>query len=208
MNAVAEKPVSNGNNLELNVGDNFIFGVDVSGSMNAVDCPGGTKRIDYLKSKVITFIHEASKFDPDGVDVLTFGQTVTPYRNVTAEAAEKVVNGLTANEAMTDTAGLISAAFALHQEGGYEQTVLFVATDGAPANRGAVKKVIVDISHQLKDEHEFAISFLTVGQIDDGLRAFLTELDDDLKEAKHDIVDVKELDQVDFLTAFVGALHD
>lgn len=46
-----------------------------------------------------------------------------------------------------------------------------------------------------------------MGQIDSGLRSFLTELDDDLK-AKHDIVDVKALEEVDFMAAFSGALHD
>ena len=43
--------------------------------------------------------------------------------------------------------------------------------------------------------------------IDGPLRAFLTELDDNLK-AKHDIVDVKALEDVDFVGAFAGALND
>ena len=38
-------------NLELNKGDNFIFGVDVSGSMATKDCPNGLSRIEYLKEK-------------------------------------------------------------------------------------------------------------------------------------------------------------
>ena len=73
-------PVGNPNNLELNEGDNFIFGVDVSGSMATTDCPSGMSRIDYLKEKVIQFANEASKWDKDGIDVLTFGHKITRTR--------------------------------------------------------------------------------------------------------------------------------
>ncbi len=194
--------------LELNVGDNFIFGVDVSGSMQSSDCPGGMRRIDYLKEKVIQFAEEASKYDPDGIDVLAFGHNVTPYEKVTAEKAKEVISKLQANEGATQTHLLIQKAFEMHKAGGYPQTVLFVATDGSPSDPNAVKKAIVDISHKVANDKEFNISFLTVGHIDSALRAFLTQLDDDLKGAKYDIVDVKELESVDFVSAFVGALND
>lgn len=195
-------------NMELNVGDNFIFGVDVSGSMGTADCPGGMKRIEYLKEKTITFAKEASKYDPDGIDVITFGHSVTPYKGVTAEKAEELIGKFQADEMSTDTAGLIRKAYEMHKAGGYPQTVLFVATDGAPSSKDAVKQAIVDITNDVKEEHEFNISFLTVGNIDAGLRSFLTELDDDLKAAKYDIVDVKSLEEVDFIQAFAGALND
>lgn len=206
--AVAAASSGNPNNLELNKGDNFIFGVDVSGSMSSADCPGGMTRIDYLKEKVIQFAGEASKYDDDGIDVITFGHKITPFKGVTAEKAAEVVGRLKADEAATDTAALIREAYKLHKDGGYEQTVLFVATDGSPSDRTAVQKAIVDITNDVKDEREFNISFLTVGQIDASLRAFLTSLDDDLKGAKYDIVDVKELESVDFISAFAGALND
>lgn len=192
--------------LELNRGDNFIFGVDVSASMQATDCPGGQSRIQFLKEKVVTFAKEASKYDEDGIDVLTFGHQVTPYRGVTAEKAEEVIGKLKANEGSTHTHQLIEAAYKLHVEGGHPQTVLFIATDGQPSDSGAVKRTITSIAKKLEDEHEFAISFLTVGAIDSGLRAFLDELDDELGDP--DIVDVKALEDVDFITAFTGALHD
>lgn len=207
--AVAQSaPAANPNNLELNKGDNFIFGVDVSGSMSMTDCPNGLSRIEYLKEKVIQFAHEASKWDEDGIDVLTFGHKITPFQGVTAEKAAEIIGKLKADEASTDTAGLIRKAWELHKAGGYEQTVLFIATDGNPADRKAVQDAIIDITNQVGDEREFNISFLTVGQIDANLGAFLTSLDDDLKGAKYDIVDVKALEEVDFVSAFVGALND
>lgn len=208
MSTATAQAVSNPNNLELNKGDNFIFGVDVSGSMATKDCPGGLARIDYLKEKVIQFAGEASKYDEDGIDVVTFGHKVTPYSGVTAEKAAEVIGALKADEAATDTAALIRKAWDLHKSGGYEQTVLFIATDGNPTDKDAVKQAIVDITNQVGDEREFNISFLTVGQIDSNLQAFLTGLDDDLKGAKHDIVDVKTLEEVDFMSAFAGALND
>lgn len=198
----------NTNNLELNKGDNFIFAIDVSGSMGATDCPGNMSRIDFLKEKVVLFAQEASKWDEDGIDVLTFGHQINKYQGVTSEKARTVISGLTANEGATNTAQVVQEAYALHKAGGYEQTVLFVATDGSPSDREAVKKVIIDITNDVKDEREFNISFLTVGRIDAGLQAFLTGLDDDLTGAKYDIVDVKELESIDFMGAFMGALND
>lgn len=194
--------------LELNKGDNFIFALDVSASMQTSDCPNGASRIDYLKEGVKTFVTEASKWDDDGVDIFTFGQSVRHLGAVTAEKAGDIIGGLKASEGMTDTAAVIRDAFALHQKAGKAQTVLFVATDGEPSDQDAVFKTIAGITEKLKDEHEFAISFLTVGQISPGLRAFLTKLDDALPGAKHDIVDVKALDEVNFIEAFAGALHD
>lgn len=205
----APAATTNANNLELNKGDNFIFAVDVSGSMSTSDCPGGLTRIQYLKEKTIQFAKEASKYDTDGIDVMTFGHKVQSFNNVTAEKAEELISKFQANEDSTDTAALIKAAYARHKAiGSTEQTVLFIATDGSTNDKEAVKKAIVDITNDVKDAREFLISFLTVGNIDASLQAFLTGLDDDLKGAKYDIVDVKSLESVDFMTAFLGDLTD
>lgn len=193
-------------NLELNKGDNFIFLFDVSGSMSATDTPSGATRIDYLKEKLRTFVEEAGKYDDDGIDLITFGHAVTVKPKLTPANAGSVIAALQANESATATDKAIAKAYEMHKAGGYEQTVVFVATDGAPSDKNAVKEVIRGIAAELKDEHAFALSFLLVGK-DQGIRAFTKELDDDLK-AKHDIVDVKELDEVDFISAFAGALHD
>lgn len=194
--------------LELNKGDDFIFGIDVSASMQTRDCPGDLMRIDYLKEKVKVFATEAGKWDEDGIDIYTFGQQVTPYLGVTAAKAGEIIDPLKANEGMTDTASLITAAYKRHKDNKNTQTVLFVATDGSPSDKAAVQKAIVDITNDLQDEHAFAISFLTVGQVDPALQSFLDGLDDDLRGAKFDIVDVKRLEDVDFMAAFSGALHD
>ncbi len=199
--------MSQADQLELNKGDNFIFAIDVSGSMALRDCPGNSTRIEFLKEKVITFAREASNWDEDGIDVLTFGHQVLAFQGVTADKAAELIGGFKANESSTATAAVIQKAYELHKKGAYAQTVLFVATDGEPSDRNAVREVIRSIASEIKDEHEFAISFLTVGVIDAALQSFLTELDDTLK-AKYDIVDVKALTDVDFVAAFAGALND
>lgn len=194
-------------NLELNKGDNFIFGIDVSASMQATDTPNGAQRIDYLKEQVQTFIGEAAKYDDDGIDVITFGHSIKTYKSVTPARASEIIAPLRAQESATDTAGLSREAYRLHKDGRYAQTVLFVATDGSPSDPSGVRDAIRTIAAEITDEHEFAISILTVGKPDANLESFLRELDDNLK-AKHDIVDVKRLEEVDFMSAFAGALHD
>lgn len=199
---------TNANNLELNQGDNFIFLVDVSGSMAATDCPGGLSRIDYLKEKVEQFAGEAAKYDTDGIDVLAFGHQVTQYNGVTGDKAKEVIHQLKANEGATMTHLALNEAYKLHKAGGYEQTVVMIATDGEPSDHNALIKAIADITNDIKDPQEFGIIFLTVGVISSGLRSFLNTLDDALPGAKYDIVDVKTLEEVDFMSAFIGALND
>lgn len=208
MNSPERVQTTNTNNLELHKGDNFIFGIDVSGSMATVDCPGNMERIEYLKEKVKQFAVEASKYDEDGIDIITFGHNINVKHGITAENASTIIDALHATEMSTRTADLIAKAYDLHKIGGYERTVLFIATDGEPSDRDAVKKVIIDITHAITDPGEFDISFLTVGVINPALRSFLTSLDDDLTGAKYDIVDVKALEEVDFMSAFVGAVTD
>ena len=202
---------TNAQNFELNKGDQFIIGIDVSASMNTRDCPGGMSRLEYAKEQLKVFAAEADKYDPDGADYLTFGQKVTPYLSQNLDSAKKLIDEVKANEGSTDTAGLVREAWkraqALRAQGANDNIVLMIITDGEPNDREAVKKEIRDIAATLTNGEEFGIIFLTVGIIDTGLRSFLTELDDTLN-AKHDIVDVKDFMEVDFITAFSGAVND
>lgn len=203
------------NNFELNKGDNFIFAIDVSYSMGASDCPGGLKRCDYLKEKVTQFVNEAGKYDDDGIDIITFGAEVHVTQGLTPAKAGELVGLCKAAEGATMTHLAINEAYNLHKTGNnggrYEQTVLFIATDGAPSEPQAVIDAIVAVTKDIKDAKEFSIGILTVGKIEPNLRVFLDDLDDNLESkygAAHDIVDVKNLDDVDFTQAFVGAVHD
>jgi len=208
-----------GSNYELNKGDNFVICIDVSGSMQTKDLEGDISRIEGLKEKVVTFAHEASKYDPDGIDVITFGRKTVLHPNVAASNAASIISSLKADESMTDTAAALRMAWGRHlaykDGGGKDQTVCFIATDGDPTDRGAVIDDLKYIASQQDSVagREFAVSFLTVGEISTELADFLKLLDDDLNAKDKnglpiDIVDVKALSEVDFQSAFEGALAD
>lgn len=202
----AEKLEPNANNLELNQGDDFIFLLDVSGSMSATDTPNGQSRYDFAKEKALAFCNEAAKIDTDGISIFRFGHQITKFSDITPDKIEGAFKD-GPNEMSTDTAGAIKAAWDEHVERKNEQTFCFIVTDGAPNDKEAVKKVIVDITHAVKDEREFNIAFLQVGN-DKNVAAFLSALDDDLKGAKYDIVDCKRLEDVSFMAAVAGAMND
>lgn len=206
MNATAEQ--INTNNLELNQGDDFIIAMDVSGSMASRDCPGGLSRFEFALEKAKLFAHEAAKIDTDGVSVYRFGHQVKKFTDITEDKLDAAIASTPPNESATLTHEVIREAYNEHIEQKNEQTFLFIITDGAPTDPNAVMTTIAGITQKLKDEKEFRIQFLTVGNIDSSLQAFLTKLDDALPGAKYDIVDVKPLADVSFMAAVAGALND
>lgn len=206
----AAAPVVNANNFELNKGDDFIIALDISASMQATDCPGGYSRTKYATEQLGVFIKEASKWDTDGVSIYGFGMNVHKQPDVAADGLDAAIETLMKlpYEGGTRTEMVIQAAWQEHLERKNEQTVLMIFTDGEPGDQEAVLKTIADITHNVQDEREFNIAFITVGQRGPGLQAFLTKLDDAVPGAKYDIVDVKALEEVDFYKAFDGALND
>lgn len=198
----------NANNLELNQGDDFIIAIDVSGSMATKDCPGGLSRFEAALEKTKVFAHEAAKIDTDGVSVYRFGEKVTKFPDITEDKLDAAIASTPPNECATLTHEVVREAYKEHVDRKNEQTFLFIVTDGAPTDPGAVLKTIADITHKVADEKEFRIQFLTVGNIDSSLQRFLTQLDDAIPGAKYDIVDVKPLADVSFMAAVGGALND
>lgn len=197
-------------NLEVNKGDEFIIGLDISGSMGTTDCPGGMTRIAYTLETLRTFSVEAAKYDPDGVSFYLFGASLQVFKDVTSDVISSKLTNIQLEPA-TQTHLAISGAYDEHKTKGSQQTFLLLFTDGAPSDAQAVKDAIVKITNDVKDPLEFRIAFITVGERPADLDAFLTDLDDNLVAkdgAKHDIVDVKKIGEVDFMAAIAGALTD
>lgn len=196
-------------NLELNKGDQFIIGLDISGSMGTTDCPGGMNRFNYSLETLKTFVREAEKWDPDGVSFYPFGARVHAFRDMKAADIDAKIGGLKL-EGATQTHLALRAAFTEHKEKKNQQTFCMLFTDGEPSDPFALKQSIVDIANELKDPSEFRIAIITVGERSPQLQSYLTSLDDELTKsgAKHDIVDVKRLEEVDFIEAVSGALVD
>lgn len=197
----------NANNYELNKGDQFIIGLDISGSMQAKDCPGNTTRFGYVLETMKTFIKEASKWDPDGISFYAFNDQIQEFRDVATveEINEKIAKLKVGGGTATHLA--ISEAYREHKEKKNEQTFLMLFTDGEPTDPEAVKKAIIDITKDVKDEKEFRISILTVGVRTDSLNTWLENLDDHLDDAKYDIVDIEKLEDVNFEQAVANAIE-
>jgi uncharacterized protein YegL len=193
-------------NFELKHGDDFIIAIDVSGSMATTDCPGGLSRFDFAMEKTRQFCREAEKIDADGISVITFGHSVQSYENVTNVKVEEVLTRAKPIEMATRTDLAINTAYGEHTKNGNDRTILLIVTDGEPTSMSDVFHSIATITGKVKDPAEFRICFLTVGEINQGLRVFLTKLDDNIPGAKHDIVDVLPLNEVDFYAAAAGAL--
>jgi len=201
--------VSNPDNLELNKGDQFIIGLDISGSMATTDCPGGLSRFVSSLETLKTFVREAAKWDPDGVSFYPFGATVHAYPDLQPDDIDAKIGRLSL-EGATMTHLAVNRAYAEHKAKKNEQTFLLIFTDGQPSDPEALRNEIISITNDVKDEKEFRIAFITVGERTAVLDAYLTALDDDLTKAgaKYDIVDVKRMEEVDFMAAVNGALTD
>lgn len=194
-------------NFELNKGDQFIVAFDISGSMQTKDCPGPTTRFEYVKETMFVFIAEAAKWDPDGVSFYAFNNRLTELPDVTSVDDIKAKIATLKPGGGTATHLPITAAFAEHTKKGSEQTFLMMFTDGEPSEPDLVKKAIIDITNKVKDEKEFRISILTVGERTPALDKWLTDLDDHLTDAKYDIVDIEKLEDVDFEQAVANAIE-
>lgn len=196
-------------NLELSRGDQFIIGLDISRSMETADCPDGMKRLAYTLETLKIFVCEAAKWDPDGISFYPFGATVHAYPDMLPDDIDTKLKTLR-TEGATMTHLAVDRAYAEHVAKKSEQTFLMIFTDGEPSDPAALKQSIIRITNAVKDPSEFRIAFITVGVRSAGLDAYLTNLDDTLTNdgAKYDIVDVKRLEEVDFMAAVDGALTD
>lgn len=195
--------------FEIDPNKQYILAGDISASMQNTDpkC-GGQSRYAYMLEKFQQFIKASEDFDPDGPTVLLFGEKVQTYENTNLEAVASKLQS-PAFEGFTNTHLAVDKAYELHKAGNAgDQTVVLVFTDGAPTNRKALESSIRTIANSIEKDEDFSIAFLTVGTIDAGLQEFLTKLDDELTGVKFDIVDVKALEEVDFLKAVAGAMND
>lgn len=194
------------NNFELNKGDQFIVGLDISGSIQAGDCPGNSTRFGYVMETMKVFIAEAAKWDPDGVSFYAFNNALQAFPDMASVADIEAKIATLKPGGGTGTHLAIKAAYAEHKAKKSEQTFLLLFTDGEPTDPAAVQKAIVDITQDVRDEKEFRIAILTVGQRSPALNAWLTDLDDNLPGAKYDIVKVDRLEDVNFDQAVANAI--
>ncbi len=185
--------------------------IDRSGSMEDTDTRNGQSRFKYAEEGTIALAKAASGFDPDGITLVMFGSSHKVYDNVTAD---KVKDCFKENAPFggTTLAPPLKHCFDDYlkkKKSGETKkngALVVVVTDGCPSDGDDVKKAIVKLTNDLDNaDQELGILFLQVGR-DAGATKYLEELDDNLKGAKHDIVDAKTFDEVETL-GIMGALE-
>lgn len=193
--------------FELNKGDDIIFSLDVSGSMQTKDTPSGKSRLEYSLETFKVLVEEAAQIDTDGVSLHTFSDEVTLYPDVTPEKIDQVIAAVKIGGS-TETQKAIEEGYKEHVARGNGQTFHIVVTDGQANDTDAVVKTIVDITSKVKDALEYRIIFLQIGK-DESAAKFLQYLDDNLSGAgaKYDIVDFKRFEEMDF-KALINATFD
>ena len=171
----------------------YVVAIDLSGSMGTAH--KNTTRYKYAQEQTEAIARKCAEFDADGIDVVLFNNKLKEYKGVGVDA---ITQAFKENEPSngTDTALMLNSVFdgyfTRKAAGTAKPVTLIVITDGEPSDKKAVIKAIVDASNKIDADEELAVSFIQVGD-DEGARAFLKSLDDDLMPAgaKFDIVDTK-----------------
>lgn len=198
---------------EINKGDQVFVAIDVSGSMQGPSTVAGKTRIELVKERTLKFISDASKIDPDGITLYTFGRQIKKLGDVTVEQAAGVIEGVAAVEGATHTHQIVQTIYedmkARRAAGETNNLLAFIITDGEPtgeSSQAQVADTLRNIANEQTDGEGIGFSFLQVGD-DASAAAFLKDLDDNLN-AKFDIVDTKQFETTDFIVAAEGAVLD
>jgi len=173
----------------------FIVAIDASGSMGEQDCRGGKSRWDYAQETITAFARDLQQLDSDGIDVLFFsGANVSGYTGVTADKVKDVF----ATRSPRGSTPLAEALTASLEQAGRsdKKDFILVLTDGVPDDKAAAAQVIINATQAMEKDEDLTILFVQVGS-DKDATAYLKSLDDDLKGAKFDIVDVKTVEEAE-----------
>lgn len=202
--------------------------VDRSTSMNEPadeTKPDGLSRWAYSKELVHGVAREAAQYDDDGITLIFFAADHMVFDNIGGgsdkELAIKKLDELFEKyspNGSTNTAGALQFVFdgylkrKRESHGEAKPIILIVATDGRPDSEADVMRNIINFTKSLDKDEEAGIQFLQIGN-NEGARAFLKKLDDDLekKGAKFDIVDTKnaaELDKLSLTDILIEAVTD
>jgi len=167
----------------------FILVVDASGSMGEDDMPGGRTRWDHMQETAVAFARDISKIDSDGIGLVTFGgSSVTSQDGVGPDQIKAVFQNRQPRGG-TPLAAALTEALKLAGKSGKKDFIM-VFTDGVPDDDEAVARVITQAANKQETDDALTILFVQVGN-DRAATAYLKGLDDNLKGAKFDIVDVK-----------------
>jgi hypothetical protein len=159
----------------------YVLIIDRSGSMSGRNWAQAEQSVKQLAPYIC-------RFDPDGVDLYFFDHDFVKISNVKSAQEVGSLFDTYRPRGSTDLARVLHAAFADHFAGTRGATTILVVTDGAPNSKPEVERVIKRAAGSMERDAELSVSFIQVGN-DSGATRFLQRLDDDLSDAKFDIVD-------------------
>jgi hypothetical protein len=128
------------------------------------------------------------KFDPDGITLYFFDHEVNQFDNIQTQSQVEELFRTYKPRGSTNLALALHTAFDHHFKGQRGASTMLVVTDGSPDSQEEVKRIVRRATHSMLADEELSVSFIQIGN-DVGATKFLKLLDDDLDEAKFDIVD-------------------
>jgi Mg-chelatase subunit ChlD len=175
---------------------NFIVAIDTSGSMGEpVKAGSKISRWEAVQESAMTLIRDVEQYDDDGLGLVLFGGSkINSFDGVTADKFREIFSTRSPRgstpmaQALKEAVNLVNA--------GRKPVVVVVFTDGVPDSKADVIDVITQTSNSIESDEDLTFLFIQVGD-DAAAKLYLETLDNDLKNCKFDIVDVKTVDQVD-----------
>ena len=180
----------------------FIVAIDTSGSMGEpVKAGSSITRWEAVQESALTIIRDVEKLDQDGIGLVLFGgPNIRAFDGVTSDKARDVFAN-SSPRGSTPLAEALTAALALAGKSDKKDFIV-VFTDGIPDDRQAAARVITQAANAQETDDALTILFVQVGD-DRGATAYLKSLDDDLRNAKFDIVDARTVPEVDAFASTV-----
>jgi hypothetical protein len=175
--------------------------IDKSGSMSSADCPsdnmpaamtrmffgvpggGALTRWEWCQRQTVHVASQLQRIPGNRIKLVLFDSRVTEFNNVSINSISDIFNqyrpggGTNATKALKT---VFEEYFNRKKQFGNVKpmSVVFI-TDGAPSSPTSLKDLIVETSLKMNNPNEIALSFLQIGNDDDGDR-LLPELDYDM----------------------------
>jgi len=170
----------------------FVVVVDKSGSMG--EPWKNSTRWDAMQESVMSFVRDLEKLDSDGIDVVELGGDCRTYAGVTSDNVRQMFQTM---HPRGGTPLHVALQQALKLAGkNQKKDFIIVFTDGVPDDKAAAAAVIEKATKDMITDDELTILFIQVGD-DKQATAYLKSLDDDLRNAKFDIVDAMTIEEAE-----------
>ena len=168
---------------------------DASGSMSS-PMPNGKTRWVHMQESMKSMARDMASLDDDGIGMVIFsGSAVTSKDGVKVEEIDQIFNDRSPRGS-TPLHTALEEALKLAGKSTDKKDLIVIYTDGEPDDPKAVESVIRNAANKLNQDDELTLLFVQVGD-DPAAAKYLAGLDDSLKGAKFDIVDVKTQAEAD-----------